>query len=189
MIWVREVGRHDAPHVHILIFVPPWLMDGDFQSALERAFEPEGGPTHDKAIFIQPAGNPRGKLLYMLKGLRPKDAKEFGVRASFQGEVEGKRVAVTENIGSRARQRYCHQHHQHCYCYWIRKGQLAESAALKQNTPEIVDNSDVVPAIMASKFGDHREWSEPILRSVVHREYRDNQGTSPAPSVASGARG
>jgi hypothetical protein len=43
------------------------------------------------------------KLLYVLKGLRPSDAKQFRIRASFQGEVEGKRVAVTQNIGPRAR--------------------------------------------------------------------------------------
>ena len=56
MIWVREIGRNGAPHVHMLIFVPPWFMEnGEFQLALERAFKPEGGPTHDKAIFIQAA--------------------------------------------------------------------------------------------------------------------------------------
>ena len=45
MIWVREIGKHGAPHVHILVHVPPWLMEtGEFQSALESSLEPEGGP-------------------------------------------------------------------------------------------------------------------------------------------------
>ena len=112
MIWVREVGKHGAPHVHILIHVPPWLMEtdemetGEFQLALQSSLEPEGGPNHEKAIVIKHAYAPEGKLRYNLKGLSRRDAEEFNIRkTSFQGEVEGKRVGCTENIGLRARQR------------------------------------------------------------------------------------
>jgi len=106
MIWVREVGTNGALHTHILMHVPPWLMeDGDFQVAFERSLEPEGGPTHEKAIAIQPAYSPAGKLRYMLKGISRADAKRFRVRASPQGEIEGKRVGCTENIGPLARAR------------------------------------------------------------------------------------
>jgi hypothetical protein len=105
MIWVREIGKNGGANVHILMHVPPWLMSTEFKSALERALEPEGGPSHAKAIMIKPAYRPLGKLLYSLKGLQPREARQFGVRASFQGIVEGKRVGTTENIGVVARTR------------------------------------------------------------------------------------
>ena len=106
MIWVREIGANGALHTHILMHVPPWLMEnGEFQSAFERSLEPEGGPTHEKAIVIQPAYSPEGKLRYMLKGMSKADANGFGIRPSFQGEIEGKRVGTTQNVGPRARAR------------------------------------------------------------------------------------
>lgn len=147
MIWVREMGKNGTPNVHMLMFVPPWLMEnGEFQLALERACEPEGGANHDKAIMIQPAYHPRGKLLYMLKGLRPKDAKEFGVRASFQGEIEGKRAGATESIGLRGRERY----------YWLREVEFAASCAQTHSARHIVGISGAAPEIAASKFEDER---------------------------------
>lgn len=107
MIWVREIGANGALHTHILAFVPPWLMEtGEFQIAFERSLDPEGGPTHEKAIVIKPAYAPEGKVRYMLKGMSRADANKFGVRPSFQGEIEGKRVGFTENIGPRARALY-----------------------------------------------------------------------------------
>jgi hypothetical protein len=181
MIWVRETGRHDAPHVHVLIFVPPWLMEnGEFQLALERACKPEGGPTHDKAIFIQAAHHPRGKLLYVLKGLRPKDAKEFGVRASFQGEIEGKRAAVTESIGLRARERY----------YWIRGAELIASVAPSHNPQSIRENSSmagVAPKIGASKFKDDGSLLEPTSMGPAKRA--TGRWKTPTAVMASGGRG
>ena len=84
MIWTREVGQYGSPHTHVLLHVPlPLTKDGTFQCALERSLEPEGSPIHDKAILIQPAYRPLGKLLYNLKGVDPRDAKEFGIRAAF----------------------------------------------------------------------------------------------------------
>jgi hypothetical protein len=103
MIWVREIGKNGGRHTHILLLLPSrFIEDGQFQAALERALEPED----EKAIMVQPAYDPLGKLKYMLKGLHPRDAKEFGIRASFQGLLEGKRVGCTENIGERARRRF-----------------------------------------------------------------------------------
>jgi hypothetical protein len=107
MIWVREIGRNGGPHVHILMHVPSWLMDnGEFQCALENSLEPDGGPSHEKAIMIKPAYAPDGKLRYNLKGILRRCAKQFHVRASPQGEIEGKRVGCTENIGPRARSKF-----------------------------------------------------------------------------------
>jgi hypothetical protein len=106
LIWVREIGANGALHTHILMHVPPWLMEeGEFQSAFERSFEPEGGPADERAILIKPAYSPEGKLRYMLKGMSRADATTLKLRASFQGEIEGKRVGTTENIGARARAR------------------------------------------------------------------------------------
>jgi hypothetical protein len=99
LIWTREVGKYGSPHTHVLVHVPPWLMEnGDFQSTLERSFEPEGGPNHEKAIMIQPAYAPRGKLLYNLKGVDPKHAKECGIRASYQGDLSGSEPAVPRTL-------------------------------------------------------------------------------------------
>ena len=181
MIWVREIGRNGAPNVHMLMFVPPWFMEnGEFQLALERVFEPEGGPTHDKAIFIQAAHHPRGKLLYMLKGLRPKDAKEFGVRASFQGEIEGKRAAVTESIGLRARERY----------YWIRGAELIASVALSHNPRSIRENSSmtgVAPKFGASKSKDDGSLLKPTSMGPAKRA--TGRWKTPTAVMASGGRG
>ena len=56
MIWTREIGKYGSPHTHVLLHVPPIYI-------------------HDKAILIQPAYRPLGKLLYNLKGVVPRDAK------------------------------------------------------------------------------------------------------------------
>jgi hypothetical protein len=107
MIWTREVGRNGGINTHVLLHVPSWLMNnGDFERALERAFEPEGGPNHEKAIKVQRAYFPEGKLRYNLKGIDPKHAKESGVRASDQGDLEGKRAGCTQNVSARARKSY-----------------------------------------------------------------------------------
>jgi hypothetical protein len=78
MIWTREIGKYGSPHTHVLLHVPPIYI-------------------HDKAILIQPAYRPLGKLLYNLKGVVPRDAKEFGIRATYQGILSGKRAGFTQN--------------------------------------------------------------------------------------------
>jgi hypothetical protein len=104
LIWTRELGKYGSPHTHVLIHVPPWLMESnEFQLALERALEPEGGPNHEKAIMIQPAYRPLGKLLYNLKGVDPKHACGFGIRPAYQGELLGKRAGCTQNLSTSAR--------------------------------------------------------------------------------------
>jgi hypothetical protein len=106
LIWTREVGKYGSPHTHVLIHLRPWLMQSnEFQLALERALEPEGGSNHEKAIMIRPAYRPLGKLLYNLKGVDPKHASGFGIRPAYQGEVLGKRAGCTENIGAGARRK------------------------------------------------------------------------------------
>jgi hypothetical protein len=146
MIWVREVGGYGAPHVHILLHVLPWLAaNGEFELALNRAVEPEGGPNHDQAIRVRPAYDPEGKLRYMLKGLRRKDAALLGVRrTSYQGEITGKRAGTTENIGRRARDRY-----------WIREGRSTPDVGAPYNLLQNRGNGLAEPTpsrLAASKF-------------------------------------
>jgi hypothetical protein len=111
-IWVREIGRRGGRNTHVLMHVPPWLMERDdfhvvFEAALEASLCPEGEPTHEKAILIQPADNPQGKLAYMLKGVARADASRLGLRKTqFEGEIVGKRVGCTENIGRAARKQH-----------------------------------------------------------------------------------
>jgi hypothetical protein len=103
MIWTREVGKRGGAHTHVLLHIPPWLMESadfrrDFRPALERAFKPEDGP-HDaaRALNIQRAHFPDGKLRYNLKGIDPKHAEKLGVHASDQGDLDGKRVGCTQH--------------------------------------------------------------------------------------------
>lgn len=104
MIWTREVGEYGSVNTHVLLHVRHWPMDKrNFERALERAFEPEGGPNHAKAIKVQDAYFPEGKLRYNLKGIDPKHERELGVQASDQGVLEGKRAGCTQNISARAR--------------------------------------------------------------------------------------
>ena len=106
MVWTREVGTNGSPHTHILLHVPPILIhDGTFQRALESSLEPEGGPIHEKAILIQSAYRPLGKLLYNLKGTDPKHASDFSIRPAYQGILSGKRAGFTQNLGPGARRK------------------------------------------------------------------------------------
>jgi hypothetical protein len=104
-VWVREVGANGARHVHILVHVPPLLVD-KLTTALERLFEPEGGMLCDRAIEIKDAYWPTGKLRYMLKGLSPADGSRLSIRCKPQGKLVGKRSGTTENIGAAARRRW-----------------------------------------------------------------------------------
>ena len=59
-IWVREMGRWGGRNTHVLMHIPPWLMERDdfqfaFQAELEASLRPEGEPTHEKAIMVKPA--------------------------------------------------------------------------------------------------------------------------------------
>ncbi|MFY9836750.1 MAG: ribbon-helix-helix domain-containing protein [Xanthobacteraceae bacterium] len=66
--------------------------------------------TNDNAILVKFAGGPVGWWRYSVKGLRRAEAKERGIRAVNQGEVDGKRSGMTQNINRAARQRWQAQH-------------------------------------------------------------------------------
>ena len=111
MIWTREVGKREGINTHVLLHIPPWLMESgdfrrDFRQALERAFEPEGGVNDERALKIQPAYSPEGKLNYNLKGIDPRNAKVARGARVVSGDLQGKRVGCTENISARARRSF-----------------------------------------------------------------------------------
>ena len=105
MIWAREIGTNGNPHTHVLLHLPLHIQQSTLQEALERSLEPEGGPIHEKAILIQSAYRPLGKLLYNLKGADPKYASIFSIRPAYQGILSGKRAGCTENLSAGARRK------------------------------------------------------------------------------------
>jgi hypothetical protein len=148
----RPKGRPEGSHiddyvVDIVMFVPPWLMENEdeFRLVLERTLEPEGGPTHEQAILIQPAYDPRGKIDYLLKGMRRREARILGiVTTCSEGEIVGKRVGYTESIGPAARTRY-----------WLREANRAATIAAKFNDKNLQQKAittSVPSEIVASKF-------------------------------------
>jgi hypothetical protein len=110
-----------------------------FQAELEASLRPEGEPTHEKALMIKPADYPLGKFRYMLKGVSRQTASILGIsKTAYQGEVEGKRVGWTENIGSTARK----SHH------WIR---AHTDRVARPNGPEFRQNETAELATSTTK--------------------------------------
>jgi hypothetical protein len=104
--WVREIskGGAGAPNTQISAH-NPFPTVGEFEHLLCACFEPEGGP-NDAAILVKIAGGPIGWWKYCVKGLTREDAKERQIRAEYQGEIEGKRSGMTQNINRAARRRW-----------------------------------------------------------------------------------
>jgi hypothetical protein len=56
--------------------------------------------------MVKFAGGPIGWWKYSVKGLSRAESKERGIRAVYQGEVDGKRSGMTQNINRAARRRW-----------------------------------------------------------------------------------
>jgi hypothetical protein len=104
--WVREVskGGAGAPNTQLSAHNPFSTIE-EFQELLVACLEPEGGP-NDAAVMVKFAGGPIGWWRYAVKGLSRREAKERGNRAVYQGEVDGKRSGMTQNINRAARRRW-----------------------------------------------------------------------------------
>jgi hypothetical protein len=104
--WVREIskGGDGAPNTQIAAH-NPFSTDAEFERLLSECLEPEGGP-NDNAIDVRPAYYPFGWWKYCCKGLSREEAKQRGIRAVYQGEIDGKRSGMTQNINRAARQRW-----------------------------------------------------------------------------------
>jgi len=104
-VWVAE-GRPGHHGVHWLVYLPYDLKPA-FERELARWIEKTAGALIDpKAVHVEHAWRPVGAAGYMLKGLRPAHARRYKIEAVFQGEVFGKRCAVSENLGPTAIRRY-----------------------------------------------------------------------------------
>jgi hypothetical protein len=107
--WVREVSKGGidigAPNTQIAAH-NPFPTDEEFKRLLSECFEPEGGPNDDCAIHVQLAYGPKGWWKYSSKGLNRQEAKQRRIRAVYQGEIDGKRSGMTQNINRAARERW-----------------------------------------------------------------------------------
>jgi hypothetical protein len=103
--WVREVskGGDGAPNTQIAAH-NPFSTDAEFERLLCECLEPEGGP-NDNAIDVKLAYGPYGWWKYCCKGLNREEAKQRRIRPTYQGEIDGKRSGMTQNINRAARQR------------------------------------------------------------------------------------
>jgi hypothetical protein len=104
--WVREVskGGTGAPNTQLSAHNPFSTFE-EFEELLTACFEPDGGP-NDAAIKVKFAGGPIGWWRYCVKGLRRAEAKERRIRPVYQGEIDGKRSGMTQNINRAARRRW-----------------------------------------------------------------------------------
>lgn len=104
-VWVAE-GRPGHHGIHWLVYLP-FDLKAEFERQLPRWIQKTAGDLLDtKAVQVQHAWRPAGAAEYMLKGLRPSHAKRYKIKAVFQGDVYGKRCAVSENLGPTAIRRY-----------------------------------------------------------------------------------
>jgi hypothetical protein len=108
--WVREVskGGDGAPNTQIAAH-NPFPTDEEFKRLLSDCLEPEGGP-NDNAIDVKIAYAPYGWWKYCCKGLNRQEAKQRRIRPTYQGEIDGKRSGMTQNINRAAR--WCRQQQQ-----------------------------------------------------------------------------
>jgi hypothetical protein len=104
--WVREVSKagDGAPNTQIAAH-NPFPTDEEFKRLLSDCLEPEGGP-NDNAIDAKIAYGPRGWWKYCCKGLNRQEAKQRRIRPTYQGEIDGKRSGMTQNLNRAARLRW-----------------------------------------------------------------------------------
>lgn len=105
--WVREVskGGAGAPNTQLTAYNPFPTTD-EFAALLAECFEPVGGP-NDAAIKVKFAGGPIGWWRYSCKGISREDGKaeHRKIKPEYQGEIDGKRSGMTQNLNRAARRR------------------------------------------------------------------------------------
>jgi hypothetical protein len=106
--WVREVSKGGidigAPNTQLSAHNPFATVE-EFERLLSECLEPEGGPD-DYAVDVRPAYYPFGWWKYSCKGLSRQEAKQRKIRPTYQGEIDGKRSGMTQNINRAARERW-----------------------------------------------------------------------------------
>jgi hypothetical protein len=95
-VWTLE--NHNGVHGHWLVHLPEGR-DGLFMEKLPLWLEKvTGGVICPSAIDIRPAHNAVGAAKYMLKGINPIWASTYGIEASEQGRIVGKRGGTSRNV-------------------------------------------------------------------------------------------
>lgn len=96
-MWFLENTGHIA--AHLMMHIPTARL-ADFKVEIEKWIE-----KYTKAVLapgtldIRRIYNPHGLRKYLLKGINPVYASLYRVRAIPQGEIMGKRMGFTKNLG------------------------------------------------------------------------------------------
>ncbi len=123
-IWVRERQRNkrthrlsEVVHSHLLLHLPSHLERNPYRQTFERAVEElvalvGDGNLDDRTIALTFPNNPDGK--YLLKGATRAVWEAYNVPDKWrskhgEGIIDGKRCGITQNIGSKARERWWEQ--------------------------------------------------------------------------------
>jgi hypothetical protein len=107
--------QSDVEHCHLLFHLPVEYRTGkrlvQVKDAIYRLIKHHARDYSDERVIkLVIHDNPDGK--YLIRGVRPKVWKKFGVRRKhrrLQGLIHGKRCGVTENLGTAARRRWGEQ--------------------------------------------------------------------------------
>jgi hypothetical protein len=97
-VWVIE-NKDCCLNAHWMVHVPT-TRQNEFQDKVEEWLNSATGIIYsDKAIDIKQVTNPKGLEKYMLKGMFPTVARDFGINPEYQGWVTGRRIGHSKNIG------------------------------------------------------------------------------------------
>jgi len=100
MIWVREVGANGGLHTHILLHVPPWLMEsGEFENAFERSFEPEGGAPTRKPSSSSPLTPQKGSSVTCSKASAGATRRDSGFARLLRARSKVSALAALKTSG------------------------------------------------------------------------------------------
>lgn len=102
---VHEHPANGPRHVHWFIYVPP-----GYRAALEAAIIKRVQKLSEldclgRAVHFLSVTKAGGVTKYTLKGVDPAYAAHFHMRASDQGFISGRRLAISRSIGAAARER------------------------------------------------------------------------------------
>jgi hypothetical protein len=112
----REFGPFDAyavhehpeggpRHVHWFMRVPQGTRMEIERTITQRLEKMTGLACLGRALHFLDVEKPGGVAKYTLKGIDPRYAAHFHMRAIDQGEITGRRITISRSIGFSARQR------------------------------------------------------------------------------------
>ena len=97
-VWVIE-NKEGCLHAHWMVHVP-LARENEFRNKVEEWLKCSTGMIYDdKAIDIKQVTNPKGLEKYLLNGMYPTVARDFGITPEYQGWVTGRRIGHSKNLG------------------------------------------------------------------------------------------